>query len=136
MYRNYVIPPGVPVSMDTYHMHTNAALFPKPDEFRPERWAGDPRVSAAQLEAAGYLAPLSGRDVPLSHFLTSFSRGTRMCAGINIAYAEIYIGLATLFRRHELRLFETDRRDVDFAIDMVTPQPVRDSKGIRVLVEK
>ncbi|OTA70497.1 cytochrome P450 [Hypoxylon sp. EC38] len=135
-YRDYVIPPGVPVSMDLYHMHTNPVLFPQPDAFIPDRWLGDPRVEPAQLEAAGYLPPIDGKPKPLSHFMVGFGRGTRMCVGMHLAYAEIYIGLAMLFRRHELTLFETSRRDAELAMDMVTAQPWRGSKGIRVLVRK
>lgn len=131
-----MIPPGVPVGMDTYHMHSNETLFPDHKEFRPDRWLGDPKVYPAQLEAAGYLPPLDGKEKPLSHFMVGFSQGSRMCVGLNMAYAEIYIGLVTLFRRHELELFETDRRDVDFAIDMVSTQPQRGTKGIRVLIRR
>ncbi|KAI1372942.1 cytochrome P450 [Hypoxylon crocopeplum] len=135
-YRDYVIPPGVPMSMYSYHMHMSPVLFPQPDVFKPDRWLGNPMVEPAQLEAAGYLPPIDGKPKPLSHFMVAFSHGTRMCVGLNIAYAEIYFGLATLFRRHELELFETSRRDIDFGVDMVIAQPRRGSKGVRVLVRK
>ncbi|CAH0045720.1 unnamed protein product [Clonostachys solani] len=72
---------------------------------------------------------------PLGHRMVAFSKGTRMCIGINMAYAELYIGLATMFRRHLFKLYETDRTDVEFSIDMITPQPKLNSKGVRVLVE-
>lgn len=52
------------------------------------------------------------------------------------AYAELYIGLATLFRRHEFELFETDESDVEFYMDKISAHPKRSSKGVRVLVEK
>lgn len=122
--------------MDQYHMHMNPVVFPQPDVFMPERWLDNPRVEPALLEVVGYLPPSDGKSKPLSHFLVPFSRGTRMCAGQNIAHAELYIGLATLFRRHELELFETTRRDVEFAYSAQTAQPWRGSKGIRVLVKK
>ncbi|KAI2470918.1 cytochrome P450 [Annulohypoxylon bovei var. microspora] len=135
-YRSFAIPPGTPVSMSTYLMHTNAVLFPEPDAFLPDRWLGDPKVDPARLEKAGYLPPLDGRPKPLAHYMVGFGRGPRMCVAMNLAYAELYLGLATLFRRHELELFETGRRDVDVAMEMGTPQPWRGSKGIRVLVRK
>ncbi|KAK0702403.1 cytochrome P450 [Lasiosphaeris hirsuta] len=120
-YGDYEIPPGVPVGMDQYHMHTNPDIFPEPNTFKPERWLGNP----------------TGPDgiKPLSTYMTAFGKGTRMCTGLNMAYAELFIGLATIFRRHEFLLFETDRSDVDFAVDMVSPHPKWGSKGVRALVK-
>jgi cytochrome P450 len=121
-YGDYTIPPGIPVGMDHYHMHSNEKVFPESDKFKPERWLGNPK------------GPDGIKN--LSRYMTAFGRGTRMCAGLHMAYAEIYIGLATIFRRHELVLFETDRSDVDFAVDMVSAQPKFGSKGVRVKVVK
>ncbi len=68
-------------------------------------------------------------------------------SSINLAYAELYIILAGVFRRYDLYdgaskqktptliLFETTReRDVDIEFDLMVPFPKRDSKGIRVIV--
>ncbi|KAK8047900.1 cytochrome P450 [Apiospora saccharicola] len=120
VYKDYEIPPNTPVSMDAYHTHTDERIFPDPLEFRPERWLGDPM----------------GPDGihPLSHYLVSFSRGARGCLGMDLAVMEVYVGLATIFRRHNMRLFETTRADVDFAIDLVKPVPKRGSKGVRVTI--
>lgn len=120
-FEQWTIPPGTPVSMDQYHMHTNERVFPEPSLFRPERWLGDPK----------------GPDgiKPLTSYLTTFGRGTRMCLGLNLAHAEIFIGLATLFRRHELELFETTRRDVDFHTEYLKAAPWPGSKGVRVVVK-
>ena len=48
--------------------------------------------------------------------MIAFGRGTRSCVGMQLAYAEMYIGISTLFRRFELELFETDRTAVDLFI--------------------
>ncbi|KAF2231043.1 putative cytochrome P450 [Viridothelium virens] len=119
---DWEIPPGVTVGMDAYHMHSKESIFPEPQTFRPERWLGSPK----------------GPDgvTPLSNYLVSFSRGSRACIGLNLAYMELYVALATIFRRFELELFDTDRSDVDFIRDVVVPMPKRDSKGVRVLVKK
>ncbi|RYC59886.1 hypothetical protein CHU98_g6322 [Xylaria longipes] len=116
-FEQWTIPPGTPVSMDQYHMHTNERVFPEPSVFRPERWLGDPK----------------GPDgvKPLTSYLTTFGRGTRMCLGLNLAHAEIFIGLATLFRRYELELFETTRRDVDFHTEYLKAAPWPGSKGTK-----
>jgi cytochrome P450 len=108
--------------MDTYHMHSNEDIFPEHNTFLPERWLGDPKGP--------------GGLKPLTHYMVAFSRGSRMCIGLNMAYAELYIGLATAFRRHEFELYETDRSDVDFAVDMVSTQPKFGTKGVRVTVKK
>lgn len=121
-YRDMKIPAGVPVGMDAYHMHANETVFPEPLKFRPERWLGDPK----------------GPDGvhPLSHYLVPFSRGSRACIGMHLAHMELAVALATVFRRHEFELFETDRSDVDFANDLVRPMPKWGSKGVRVIVKR
>ena len=67
--------------------------------------------------------------------MAAFSRGPRMCLGMNFANAELYIGLATLFRRVELKLFETHRDAVDMAADYFVPIPQAGTKGVRVVVQ-
>lgn len=69
-YGEYSIPPGVPVGMDQFHMHTNPDIFPEPEKFKPERWLNNP----------------TGPDgvKPLSTYMTAFGKGTRMCAGLNM----------------------------------------------------
>lgn len=120
-YGSWDIPAGVAVSMDAYHVHVNPSIFPSPDEFRPERWLGDPK------------GPDGVR--PLSNFLVSFSRGSRVCIGMHLAMMDMYFALATLFRRHKLELFETDRSDVDFIVDLVRPMPKWGTEGVRITVK-
>jgi cytochrome P450 len=52
-----------------------------------------------------------------------------MCLGMNFANAELFIGLASLFRRVDLELFETSRGAVDMAADYFVPIPRADTKG-------
>ncbi|KAI0457469.1 cytochrome P450 [Xylaria acuta] len=120
-YGDWVIPPNTAVGMDAYHMHMNDKLFPNPTEFQPDRWLGDPK------------GPDGLR--PLSSYMVSFSRGARSCLGINLAWMELYVGLATVFRRHDLELFETTREDVDFIVDLARSMPKWGSKGVRVTVQ-
>ncbi|KAL4963352.1 cytochrome P450 [Aspergillus stella-maris] len=121
MYNGWVIPAGTAVSMDAYHNHVNASIFPDLHESRPERWLGDP------------VAGGTGKH-RLSYYLTSFSRGSRVCIGMHLAMMDMYVALATVFRHHKLELFETDRSDVDFIMDLVRPIPKWESKGVRVVV--
>lgn len=72
-----------------------------------------------------------------------------MC-GYNLAYAEVYLGLAALFRRFGsagedgvrfegdegvLELFETGLEDVEIASDSFIPLAVSGSRGIRIKVK-
>lgn len=54
----------------------------------------------------------------------------------SLAYLELYVALAHLFRRFELELYETDASDVELAHDFFLPSPKLDSKGVRVKVVK
>jgi len=65
-----------------------------------------------------------------------FSRSSRQCAGLNLAYAEFYLALAAVFApgRFRLELFETDVSDVETKHDVLHTSPRLDSEGIRVVV--
>ena len=117
----YTIPRGYAIGMSCVITHHDESIFPDSHSFIPERWLGEPK------------GPNGSR--PLSQYLVSFSRGSRACVGKDLALMELYVALATLFRRHDLELFETTRDDVDFAVDMVKPMPRHGSKGVRVVVK-
>jgi hypothetical protein len=53
---------------------------------------------------------------------------------LSLAYAELYLTLAAMFRYFEFELYETDESDVELAHDFFLPFPRLDSKGIRVIV--
>ena len=127
--KEYSIPPQTPVGMTSFHIHHDESIFPDAKSFIPERWIENPG---------------------LSRFLVSFSRGSRNCLGINLAYAEIYLCLAAIFRRFGsggkdgvreegdegvLELFETGLKDVETAADLFVPAPVKGSEGIRIKVK-
>jgi cytochrome P450 len=67
--------------------------------------------------------------------MTSFGKGTRMCLGLQLGYAEMELVIATLFRRFEFNFFETNRSDVDCYRDEIAPGVHPNSKGVRVLVD-
>lgn len=115
-YQGYAISPRTPVSMTAVHTHDDPTLFPEPQSFRPERW-----IEASEMKK--YLFP--------------FSRGSRNCVGMNLAYAELYLALAAVFApgRFHFELFETDESDVKIVHDFTNTSPRLDSKGIRVLVK-
>ncbi|RYP09745.1 hypothetical protein DL764_001080 [Monosporascus ibericus] len=118
-YGSYVIPPNVPFSMTSYLQHRDPNIFPDPDTFRPERWLDNPKTASGK---------------PLSRYLAPFGKGPRMCLGMNFAMAELYIGLATVFRRLDLELYETGRDAVDMAADYFVPIPKEGTEGVRVMI--
>jgi hypothetical protein len=52
----------------------------------------------------------------------------------SLAYSELYLGLACVFRRFEIALFETTKRDVEIVHDFFIGQVEMDSKGIRAKI--
>jgi len=122
--KDWHIPPGTPTSMTSYLMHHNQTIFPSSHEYIPQRWLDNPR---------------------LDKYLASFTKGTRQCVGMNLAYAELYTCLASIFRRYGgpgstgpegmFDLFETAKDDVEMAADMLIPFVKKGSKGVRVLVK-
>ncbi|OCL07147.1 putative P450 monooxygenase [Glonium stellatum] len=119
-YHHHKIDPGVPVSMTQMLIHKNGSIFPEPYSFSPERWLSDSPEDLARMK----------------HFLVPFSRGTRQCVGINLAYAELFLTLGALFGANgiNLELSGTSMKDVDCVHDYFNPAPRSGSKGIRVLV--
>lgn len=116
-----VIPAGTPVGMTSYLIHHDESIFPDSFSFKPERW----------------IDPASGqRRIDLERYLLSFSKGSRQCLGINLAYAEIYIALAMLAINvlPRCQLYETGVDDVKAHYDYFVPGMREDSKGVRILV--
>ncbi|KAI2723043.1 hypothetical protein CBS147354_5529 [Penicillium roqueforti] len=61
----------------------------------------------------------------------------RVCLGINLANAELYLAVAYICARFDMELFETEReRDVDVVMDSVIRQPSLESKWIRVKITR
>lgn len=117
-YKDWHLPAGIIMGMDSYAVSHDEEIFPDSFRFIPDRWLGDPK------------AP-DGKQ--LTRYLVAFGRGTRSCVGMQLAYAELYIGLASLFRRFDFELFETDRGDIDALRDRFVPRPRLGSKGVRAL---
>ncbi|KAK6082381.1 cytochrome P450 [Seiridium cupressi] len=118
-----VIPAGAYFSMTTYYTHIDPAIWEAPQDFKPERWLGDEIGNK----------PIARNGEPLSKYLVPFGRGPRMCVGMNLAKAELFIGLAVVFRRCDLELFETSREAVTMKADYFIPLPDVKVKGVRVL---
>ena len=133
--RSWKIPSGTPVGMTSVLIHHDESVFPDSYEFHPERWIGNPG---------------------LNRYMVSFSKGSRQCLGMNLAYAEMYLVLARLFRRYSsavipveskkgmhrnedqdaLGLVNIDKRNVEVAADGFIPLRASRSMGIQIYVRQ
>ncbi|KAL8927557.1 MAG: hypothetical protein Q9208_002362 [Pyrenodesmia sp. 3 TL-2023] len=104
--------------MTSIMMHNSPDHFPNPEHFEPERWLGP-------------------NAAPLRKYIVAFSKGSRQCLGMNLAYCELYLTLAAVFApgRFKFELYETDITDVEVYHDFFNASQRVDSKGIRVKVE-
>ncbi|KNG90313.1 benzoate 4-monooxygenase cytochrome P450 [Aspergillus nomiae NRRL 13137] len=116
-YGEYVIPPGTPVSQSAYFVHMNPQVFPEPESFNPERW-----VKAA--ENGQYL----------NRFLVSFSKGSRQCLGLNLAYAELYLTLARIVRLVDMQLVDTTINNIQVGRDLGHPAPKSGSFQVKARI--
>lgn len=124
----YSIPPGSPVSMTTFKTATDPIIFTDPFGFHPERWLG---------EGGQRLDP----------YLTTFGGGSRVCLGMALARAEMYLMIGKLFRSWGgtgdrrpgdvgvIKNFETTVRDCEMECDYFIPMPYHASKGVRAKFE-
>ncbi|KAE8452045.1 hypothetical protein EG329_002210 [Mollisiaceae sp. DMI_Dod_QoI] len=123
--KKYVIPPNTPVGLTSVQIHHNESIFPNSKLFSPERW-------------------LDGKNKSIEKYMVSFTSGSRQCLGINLAHAELYLGLSAIWRQWgslECRgmddvgvfeLWETGIRDVEIESDAFLPIQQPGTKGIRV----
>lgn len=79
----------------------------------PDRWIENPR---------------------LSRYLVSFSKGSRQCLGLNLAYAEMYLCLANFFHTFpDMQLHDTTRNDVEMKADYFLPKA--SGRGVKVMLK-
>lgn len=118
VYGKYKIPKNTPTSMSAYMSHWDETVYPDPSSFKPDRWMGD-------------------YDKQMDRSFIPFSKGSRMCLGYSLAYAELYLSLAIMFRpgAPKLALYHTEESDVYPNMDLFIVAPKPDTKGCRVVVE-
>ncbi|CUS07664.1 unnamed protein product [Tuber aestivum] len=110
------IPGGTVVSMDAPTLHLNPTIFPSPDTFLPARWLDS---NAKDLENVQQrTASMYWIKVTTPPNISSLD-----FPGANddsLAWAELYIAFATVFRRFEMAVWETSKEDMEW-IDCFTP---------------
>ncbi|KAF4987439.1 hypothetical protein FDECE_15429 [Fusarium decemcellulare] len=124
----FTIPAGTGIGMTAPLVNRNPDLYPNPLEFRPDRYLEQPGLAAYQF---------------------SFSKGTRQCVGINLAYQELQIFTAGIFRKYSaydpskdrqggptLELYKTKREDVSIYSDYITFGQYPGSEGLRLIIRE
>jgi cytochrome P450 len=82
----YHVPAGTSIGMSAWVQNNDPDIFPDPREFKPSRWLTS---DAAAADLDGYMV--------------TFSKGTRACGGINLAWLEMYLALAALVMRYRVK---------------------------------
>jgi len=82
-------PAGIDVGTSIYSIHHNAAYFPRPHRFWPERWAAGPEKVALA-----------------NSVLNPFSFGPRGCIGKSLAIVEITLTMATVIWLYDFKLVD------------------------------
>ncbi|KAF2653890.1 cytochrome P450 [Lophiostoma macrostomum CBS 122681] len=98
-YDTWRIPSGTPVGMTILLMHTDGNVYPDPLDFRPDRWL-DHTVQGAT-----------------SPIFAPFSRGTRICLGMHLAWAEMYLLLASLVQKFDFTFKDATAGDFELERD-------------------
>ncbi|KAI2604653.1 putative Trichodiene oxygenase [Hypoxylon sp. NC1633] len=97
MYGGWRIPSGTPVGMTTLLMHTDEKLYPDPMRFDPDHWM-DPAFAA------------NAKFAP-------FSRGTRICLGMHLAWAEMYLIISALVQHFSFTIENATATDFEMERD-------------------
>ncbi|KAI4230547.1 MAG: hypothetical protein LQ349_006205 [Xanthoria aureola] len=93
-YGDWTIPAGTPVGISHGLIFYDEEYFPDSHSFIPERWL-DPKETAK-----------------LDTVFTPFGRGPRMCLGVNLAWAELYLSVSALFSKFDMELYKTTIKDI------------------------
>ncbi|KAF2825954.1 cytochrome P450 [Ophiobolus disseminans] len=98
-------------------MQMDENVYPEPQVFNPERWMN----AETRRKADRTYAP--------------FSRGTRVCLGMQLGWAELYMTVAALAQRFDFTLEGAGPKDVVCASDQFIIG-TEDSSGLKLHVSK
>ncbi|KAI3316474.1 cytochrome P450 [Xylariaceae sp. AK1471] len=93
------LPEGVAVHTSAYILNRHANLWEMPHEFNPDRW-------------------MNRDSTMLDNRSTTFGGGARQCLGKDLAWCELWVLLANLFRRFRVKLTDGPKNDREW-IDII-----------------
>ncbi|KAF1955975.1 cytochrome P450 [Byssothecium circinans] len=85
------LPPKTSIRTSPYLLNRHPSVWDNPNDFNPNRWLGE-----------------YSRD--LDKYLATFNRGARQCLGKDLAWCELLVFFANLFRRYHIETLSTDMR--------------------------
>ncbi|KAI9162922.1 benzoate 4-monooxygenase cytochrome P450 [Paramyrothecium foliicola] len=99
---DYTIPKGTAIGMSAFVSHHVEEIFPEPEVYSPDRW----------IDANGKA------NYGMEKYIMSFSKGSRQCLGMNLAFCELYIVTAAMALRvmPHLKLHDTVYEDIKSSI--------------------
>lgn len=112
--KSWRIPANAPVSMSIPLTNHSEHIFPDSHKFNPDRWLGPNKT-------------------PEKYFV-SFSKGARICPGMQLGLAELSLMIAGTVRWFDMELYETDERAVRLAVDASLPM-AETHDGLRVKIK-
>ncbi|KAK2743929.1 hypothetical protein FQN57_004552 [Myotisia sp. PD_48] len=120
-YQHWKIPPGTPVSSSIHLILRDPKIFTDALTFVPDRWIQTGKTGSN-----------------MEKYLVPFSKGTAGCLGPNMAYAWLYIVLATILRKFEFRLDNTTEENITIVRDCFNAQtkPGLNMINVKVLAER
>lgn len=121
VYSDYLLPAGTVISTSLRPMHVDRTVYPSPYLFDPDRWLEGSSPEQKKLMDRNF--------VP-------FGRGSRSCIGRDLAIMTLYLMTASFFSQFkEVRLWETEKRDLAMEFDLFAPFPRVGSRGLKVVFE-
>ena len=105
---DYEIPPGIEINPSIRMIHRRADLYPRPFEFRPERFLGP--------------------EAPDTYTWLPFGGGTRRCLGASFALMEMRIVLRQVLARATLRAVDPQPERVQLGLITLAPR-----NGVRAI---
>ncbi|CAI7646474.1 unnamed protein product [Penicillium glandicola] len=118
-YGEWTIPPGTPIGMTLHSILRSAEVYAEPMKFMPERWMGSPEEVRL-----------------LDKYFVPFARGNSSCMGQSMTYSWLYSIIGTVVRKFELKLYETDEKNVHIVRDCFNAQTVHGLNVINVKIAK
>jgi cytochrome P450 len=107
--------------MSNLFLSMSPDIFLSPQTFNPDRWG----------------LPGSPQRWALEKHLHPFGKGSRMCVGYNLAYAEMYLTTAMVIRRFpDLKVWDTTKRDMEYVHDYFGGMTRHEGDGLKVRVGK
>ena len=113
VYDKYHLPRGTQVGMSSLSMLTDPEIYPSPEFFQPDRWLGP--------------------NKPPEKYFVPFSKGSRQCLGMNLAWCELYITIAVMFRRFNFEIIDTEDKDMTVTHDFFNAWTDIDAKKLQAI---